>query len=237
MEETKKKQNNEEVVKENKSTMTTKSKVLVAIIAIVIIAGIIVTATVGLNFDLRYRESKRVELYLQKDFNVSDIKQITDEVMPGEQVIIQKVEVYEDTVSITAKDITDEQKQSLIDKVNEKYGTELSADSIEIESIPNTRGRDIIKPYIVPFIIATLLILVYMAVRYRKMGVVKTLLKTVIISVAAQAVLLSIMAITRIPIGIVTIPLVITVYLLTLIGLTAYFEKQLTNKNKEEAGN
>ena len=234
MEEKKKKQNNEEVVKENKSAMTTKSKVLIAIIAIVIIAGIIVTLTVGLNFDLRYRDSKRVELYLQTDFNISDIKQITDEVMPGEQVIIQKVEVYEDTVSITVKDITDEQKQSLIDKVNEKYGTELSSDSVEVESVPNTRGRDIIKPYIAPFIIATLIILVYMAVRYRKMGVVKTLLKTVIISVVAQSVLLSIMAITRIPIGIVTIPLVITVYLLTLIGLTAYFEKQLTNKNKEE---
>ncbi|MEI3394135.1 MAG: hypothetical protein V8R82_00115 [Clostridia bacterium] len=39
--------------------------------------------------------------------------------------MIQKVEVFEDSVSITAKDITDEQKQSIIDKVNEKYETEL----------------------------------------------------------------------------------------------------------------
>ncbi len=233
MEKTKKKQNNEEKI----NKMNKKTKIIIVILALIIIAGIIVTLTVGLNFDLRYRDSKRVELYLQTDFNISDIKQITDEVMPGEQVIIQKVEVYEDTVSITVKDITDEQKQSLIDKVNEKYGTELSSDSVEVESVPNTRGRDIIKPYIAPFIIATLIILVYMAVRYRKIGVVKTLLKTVIISVVAQSVLLSIMAITRIPIGIVTIPLVITVYLLTLIGLTTYFEKQLTNKNKEEAGN
>ena len=73
-----------------------------------------------------------------------------------------------------------------------------------------------------------------MAIRYRKLGVIKTLLKTVLILIVAQIVLLSIMAITRIPIGIVTIPLVITVYLLTLVGLTTYFEKQLTNKiNKE----
>ena len=223
-------------MEENKQIMTKKSKIIIAVIALIIIIGIIITVTVGLNFDLRYQESKKIELYLESDFNISDIKQITDEVMPGEKVIIQKVEVYEDTVSITAKDITDEQKQSLIDKVNEKYGTELSADSIEVESIPNTRGRDIIKPYILPFTIATLIILVYMAVRYRKLGAIKTLLKTVVISVVAQATLLSIMAITRIPIGIVTIPLVITVYLLTLIGLTSYFEKQLINKNKEEAG-
>ena len=222
-------------MEKNKQKMTKKIKIIIAIITVVIIAGIIVTLAVGLNFDLRYQESKSIQLYLETDFNTSDIKQIIDEVMPGEKVIIQKVEVYEDTVNIIAKDITDEQKQSLIDKVNEKYATELSADSIEVESIPNTRGRDIIKPYILPFAIATLIILLYMAVKYRKLGIIKTLVKTVVISVVAQATLLSVMAITRIPIGIVTIPLVITIYLLTLVGLTTYFEKQLANKN-DEAG-
>ena len=224
-------------MEKNKQKMTNKTKIIIAISAVVILAGIIITLTIGLNFDLRYQESKSIQLYLETDFDISDIKQITDEVMPGEKVIIQKVEVYEDTVNITAKDITDEQKQSLIDKVNEKYGTELSADSIAVESIPNTRGRDIIKPYIAPFVIATLIILLYMAIRYRKLGIIKALVKTVVVSVVAQATLLSVMAITRIPIGIVTIPLVITVYLLTLVGLTTYFEQQLAkNKKKEEAG-
>ncbi len=230
-----KKQNNEEVKKE-KNKMTKKSKILIAIIAIIIIAGAIITATIGLNFDLRYKESKKIELYLQKDFNISDIKQITDEVMQGTEVVIQKVEVFEDTVSIRAQDITDEQKQGIIDKVNEKYGTEISKDDIETETIPNTRGRDIIKPYILPFSIATLIILVYIAVRYRKLKVLKTVLKTIFILILSQVVLLSIMAITRIPIGIVTIPLIIIVYLLTLIGITTYFEKELSKMKQKEAG-
>ena len=218
--------------------MTKKQKILIAIIALIIIAGIIITATIGLNFDLRYQESKKVELYLEKDFEISDIKAITDEVFSNEPVIIQKVEVYEDTVSITAKDITDDQKADLINKINEKYGTELSADSTTIESIPHTRGRDIIKPYIAPFSIATLIILVYMAIRYRKLGIVKTILKVVIISVVAQATLLGVIAITRIPIGRLTIPMVIVVYMLTLVGLTSNFEKKLKENNKEEeAGN
>ena len=58
--------------------MTKKQKILIAIIALIIIAGIIITATIGLNFDLRYQESKKVELYLEKDFEISDIKAITD---------------------------------------------------------------------------------------------------------------------------------------------------------------
>ena len=227
-------ENKESKIKKEKMKLSKKTKIIITIIAIIILIGIAITCTIGLNFDLRYRDSKRMELYLEQDFNISDIKQMTDEVMKDKKVIIQKVEVYEDTVSITAEDITDEEKQSLIDKVNKKYGTTLSAESTEIENIPNTRGRDIVKPYVVPFGIATLIILVYMAIRYRKLGVIKTLLKTVLILIVAQIVLLSIMAITRIPIGIVTIPLVITVYLLTLVGLTTYFEKQLTNKiNKE----
>lgn len=224
----------ENKTKKEKNKLRKKTKIIITIIAIIILIGIAITCTIGLNFDLRYRDSKRMELYLEQDFNISDIKQMTDEVMPGKKVIIQKVEVYEDTVSITAEDITDEEKQSLIDKVNEKYGTTLAAESTEIETIPNTRGRDIVKPYVVPFGIATLIILVYMAIRYRKLGVVKTLLKTIVIAIVAEMVLLSIMAITRIPIGLITIPLVITVYLLTLIGLTTYFEKELANKNNKE---
>ena len=154
--------------------------------------------------------------------------------MGKEPVIIQKVEVYEDSVSITAKDITDEQKQNIIEKINEKYETELSADSTQIQTIPHTRGRDIAKPYIAPFVIATVIILLYMAVRYRKIGIGKTLLKTILISVVAQATLLSVIAITRIPVGRLTIPMIVAVYMLTLVGLTTNFENKLEIKKEEE---
>lgn len=214
--------------------MTKKQKILSVIIAVIIIAGAIVTGVKGLNYDLRYQETKNIELYIAKDFEIADIKAITDEVMGKSPVIIRKVEVYEDSVSITAKEITDEQKQSIIDKINEKYQTELSADSTQIQTIPHTRGRDIVKPYITPFIISTAIILVYMAIRYRKIGVLRTLLKTIATSVIAQAVLLSIIAITRIPVGRLTIPMIVTVYMLTLVGLTTNFEKKLEIKKEEE---
>lgn len=214
--------------------MIKKQKVVSIIIAVIIIAGAIVTGIMGLNYDLRYQETKKIELYISKDFEISDIKAITDEVMGKEPVIIQKVEVYEDSVSITAKDITDEQKQNIIEKINEKYETELSADSTQIQTIPHTRGRDIAKPYIAPFVIATVIILLYMAVRYRKIGIGKTLLKTILISVVAQATLLSVIAITRIPVGRLTIPMIVTVYMLTLVGLTTNFENKLEIKKEEE---
>lgn len=210
-----------------------KAKILSIISAIIIIAGIIVIATKGFNFDLKYEKSQKIELYIEQDFNISDIKTITDEVMPGKQVIIQKVEVFEDSVSITASEITDDEKTNIITKINEKYGTELSVDSTETQDIPHTRARDIVKPYAWPFAIATIIILAYMAIRYHKLGSIKIITKTIGINLVSQATLISIIAITRIPFGRLTIPMVLAVYLLTMVGLTARFEKRL-EENKTE---
>ena len=200
--------------------ITKKQKMNFIILAVIIIAGIAVISTIGFNLELKMQETKKIELYIQKDFEISDIKNIVKEVIPDESIMIQKVEVFEDSVSITAKDITDEQKQSIIDKVNEKYGTELKADSTEIINIPNMKIRDLVKPYVTSFAISTVLILVYIAIRYRKLGSIKTMINSLLIIVVGQVVLFSLIAITRIPVGRLTIPMVLIAYVCTLLGIT-----------------
>lgn len=214
-----------------------KTLAIIILSLIIIIAGIIMIAVKGFNFDLRYQKGQKVELFLKTEFDNSSIKEITDEVFKNQPVMIQKVEVFEDTVAITTSSISDEQKNNLITKINEKYGTELKSEDTQILDVAHTRGRDIIKPYILPFTIATIIILVYMAFRYHKLGTIKLILKTVGLCVYTQIVLFSIMAIIRIPIGRLTIPLVILVYLLTLIGITSKFEKNLREKKLEEDKN
>ena len=211
-----------------------KTKIIALLIAIVIIVGIIMIVTMGLKFDLKYQEAKRIQLYLEKDFEISDIQKITKETLPNQEVMIQKVEVYEDTVSILTNHITEEQKAEIIKKINEKYGTELSTDNVDITTIAHTRGRDMIKPYIVPFLITTAILLIYMAIRYHKLGSIKTIIQTIFLIVIAQLTLLIIIAIARIPIGRLTIPMVLAVYILSLVGLTNYLEKKLKEKKLEE---
>ena len=83
-----------------------KSKQLkIILIALVIIAGIVIIAVEGFNFDLKYQDTQRVELYLKTEFNIADIRQITNEVFGNQKVMIQKVEVFEDSVSITTTSI------------------------------------------------------------------------------------------------------------------------------------
>lgn len=211
-----------------------KNKVLIVLTALIVVLGIVITVVMGFNFDLKYQQAKKVELHINKEFAISDIKQITNEVLSKNGVIVQKVEMFEDTASIIAKDITDEQKSNLITKINEKYGTEISAENTEIAIVPHTRGRDIVKPYIAPFLISVAIILCYMAIRYYKLNCIKVLLETIGVLVLAQILLFSVIAITRIPIGRLTIPLMILVYILSLLGITNKYEKDLATKKAEQ---
>lgn len=213
---------------------TAKSKIICAVIILVIAIGTIVIFTKGFNFDLKYRESKMVEIYIGNEFNIEDIKAITDEVLGNSPVLLQKIEVYEDAISITAENITDEQKVNIVNKMNEKYNLELKAEDITIQSIPHTRLSDIMKPYVLPVVIATLVILLYMAIRYYKLGIAKAIFETGIVAVVAQLLLFSAIAITRFPIGRYTIPLMLFVYLVSMLGITTKFENNLAKKKLEE---
>ena len=208
-----------------------KTGILLAILIIVI--GIIMIFVKGFNFDLKYQDAKRIEFNLGKEFDSTEMKALAKEAL-GQEVAIQKVEVYEDAVSILVKDINDEQKSNLVAKVNEKYGTGITTDETEVITVPHTRLRDLVKPYILPFTIATIVILVYIAIRYFKLNSLKVIGKTIVTVVLTQALLFSIIAITRIPIGRLTIPMVLTVYMISLEYCTTKFEKELAKKTETE---
>ena len=210
------------------------NKIIIAILLIVLVAGIIVIALKGLNFDIMYSDAKRIDLYIEKEYNEKELKQIVKEVLGNQEVTIQQIELYGDAAVVVSKEITEEQKQEIINKVNEKYGSDIKAEDINIVTVPRVRGRDMVKQYIIPFVVASAIIAVYLITRYHKLGILKVLLKTIGIVVLAQLELLSIMAITRIPIGRITIPLIITVYMLTLLGITTKFENILQEMKKEE---
>ncbi len=215
--------------------ITNKTKIIYLISLIIIIVGIIVIATKGFNFDLNYEATKQVELIIGKEFNISDIKQITNEIFGKQKVLIQKVEVYGDMISIKSSDITDEQKTSLVEKINEKYQTELKAEDIVLKTIPHTRARDIMKPYVTPFAIAMIIVLIYMAIRYFKLGIIKTVVKTLFVTIFAQLILIAIIAITRIPLGQITIPMMIFIYVISILGVTIKNEKELKKQKLEES--
>lgn len=211
-------------------------KIFYSITILIIIAGIIVIATKGFKFSLRYDNNTRIELNLGKAFEINDIKQITNEVFEGQEVILQKVEIFEDTVSVTTKEVTDEQKQKFVDKINEKYGLERKVENLNIIQQPHTRGRDICKQYITPTLIAFILIVIYISIRYRKINSFKTLTDFIKFELIFIALYFSIIAILRLPIDILTMPIAILVAILVLIIFILNSENKLEKVQETSEG-
>ena len=142
-----------------------KKKNLIGILlGIIIIIGIILTATMGLNLDLMYSNHKSIDVNLQKQFENEDVYKIAKEVFENQKVKVQKVELYEDMVSIIVKDATDEQLENLNTKLNEKYELENTKDDMVITNVPSVEISDLVKPYILPVSISFVVIIVYLVI-------------------------------------------------------------------------
>lgn len=208
---------------------------------IVIIAGIVMVAVKGFNVELRYTANKKVELAIEQDIDFNKIQEKADEVFGKGKNIVEITGMFKDSVQIVSKEITEEQKNSLVEKINELYPQEstaegeepkklLDASKITVEDIQNARIRDFLKPYIIPMIVTTVVILVYYAMRYNKLGILKVILKSGLTIGIAQLVLLSLLAIIRFPMGGLTLPLILIVYVASLI----YTNNNLMKNEKEK---
>lgn len=195
--------------------MSKKSKIISIILIIIFIIAIVLTGIRGLNVDLNYAEGVSILFDLDQQFNTEDIKAIAREIWPDGQIVVQKVEVYDETALIKVSSVNDEQLQSLANKVNEKYGLELEMSDLAVQYNSNVQIRDIVGPYIVPMLIATALIVLYYSIRFRG---VKEILDLLIKLIFAEGILFSIYAITRLPIDVLTMPIGMLVFA----GVTIY---------------
>lgn len=202
--------------------MSKKSKIISIILIIIFIIAIVLTGIRGLNVDLNYSEGVSILFNLNQQFNAKDIESIAREVWPDGQIIVQKVEVYDETALIKVSSVNDENLQSLVDKVNEKYGLELQLSDISVQYNSNVQIRDIVSPYIVPMLITTALIVLYYSIRFRG---VKEILDLLIKLIFAEGILYSIYAITRLPIDALTMPIVMLVFAGVTIYVTIKHEK------------
>ncbi len=223
-----------------------KKKIIYGILIVIIIAGIVIVATQGLKADIIYSKNVKIDIYLGKDFENSDIKQIAQEVFGYDRIIVQKIELYGDMVSITIPDNNDENMDEKVEqlnsKINEKYELKNKVDDITVTHQPKIKLSSIFTPYIWPLAISALIILVYIIVRYRKIGIFRTIAFYAVTILASEAVYLSILAIARIPVNRLVMPIGLLIYVVVLTIVTAIKEKQYakfkeTLKNNKKVEN
>ena len=222
----------------------TKIKVIINIIVLgIIIAGIAIIATKGMNVSLDFSAKNKIQIPLEQEFNNNEILAIAKEVMGNDKnIYVTKIEVFSDIIGIEADLISNEDKNAVIAKINEKYQKEIKQDDIDVQYIANTRLLDIVKPYIMPISISFGIILAYMGIRFRKQNGILVILKMGITTVILQVLLVSIYAIGRIGVDrlafanaliLYVISIMVGTYILENKKIKLEFELKAQNKEKE----
>ena len=199
--------------------------IVIAIEALVILAGIVIINIMGFNKELRFSQSERIDIYVENEVDKAKVKSIVNEVLGNQNNMVQTVEIYQDMVTIRSKEITDDQKNDIVNKLKENYEFEQTVEDTTIKTVSATKIVDMYKKYIVPFVVSGVLVLIYMAIRYYKKGIWKVLARTICMPVLAELFLLAVIAITRIPVGRFTPVLVIGMYIASITGVVIENEK------------
>ena len=248
-------------------------KIIILALVLLVIAGIIVVGLKGFNVDFMLKQHDSLEYTISEDFELSDVENISKDVFGDKKFKIRIIELFNDAVSINAENITTEEAENLVKKLDEKYKKveeknpensetqetaeetttegvteeapieenkieeateEKSISDYKIISNPKIKLFSIFKPYILPSIIAGIAIVIYISLRYRKLGAMKVIVNLVSFVVLSVLAILSILAIIRFPINTWIFPIIMVIVLVELIVFSSKQEDNLKELNKEE---
>lgn len=198
-------------LKENK-------KLLAIIIGLILIAGIVMLIIQGFNKSISYEKATKIECYIAKGYDKSEIKQIANEVFSDKDIEIQDVEKLNQVFAIKIKNYTEEEFNNFKTKIAEKYDIkEDELETYEIE-VPGTRIRDLVSPYVFPVSLVTILSVIYVAIRnIKEKEMITKVAKLLTRLMVVAGLYFSIIVIAQIPVNAYTMPMALALYVATLL--------------------
>lgn len=202
-------------------------KIMIIVIAVIILAGIIMICVKGYNYSLLYSKAERMNIYMTKDYEVSEIEEIAKEVLGNNKSKVQQSNTFGTVVSIISNEITEEQENTIIEKLNEKYEIEINKDSdVVLTEIPQANAWDLITKYISPLVITTIIVLIYFIIRYKNQGIIKCVGIPLLTLILVSVLYVSIVGLTRIPVNEFFAIFLVLIYFLTIICNTIKLSKE-----------
>ncbi len=157
---------------------------------------------------------------------------------------LKKIDILEELNVESISELSDDEINSLISQIKEKYGYEYTKDellnetsSIRYTDVAKTNIINVIRNFIMPMIVSLAIVAVYFAIRYRnecKHAWILKPLKLVFEMILNQAFIISVIAITRIPVSSYIPILLIFIWLIQILSETIKEEEKLKLANKEE---
>lgn len=219
-----------------------KKKIIIAIAVLVIVVGATTACILGFNKGTAYGASKALVTDYKESFKLADVENIAKDVFKDKVIKVDYTDKFKAGTLVTVSSCTDEEVEAFEAKLKEKYPTfnlEQESESTEAEEEEETKVvtviekpevgiYDLIKGYIKPLVIVTVVTLVFFAVIFRKLGIVKSVVLPALSIIGVCAVYVSIVVILRIPVNEYTIGVGLVVYVMSL-GITS-----ICLKNRKE---
>jgi protein-export membrane protein SecF len=151
-----------------------RAKTFAMISAAIILVGIIFNVIFGTNLDIQFRGGTLISYTYTGDINKEEAADKISEAL-GESVNVDTSEDRETgnkkiTIALAAiKSLSSEEQQSISDCLNENYADNTIV-LLESNSVDPTMGQEFFVKCLFAALIALLLIIIYVAIRFRKIG-------------------------------------------------------------------
>ncbi|MBO7208733.1 MAG: protein translocase subunit SecF [Clostridia bacterium] len=143
-------------------------------IAIILVGLVFYFVNGGLNLDIDYIGGTNLHLDLGETYDVADVEALVTETLPGTTPRVVKGGAEGTEVMITVKELSDEDSTKLLNAIREKYDPSYNAEE-EVETnfkvfsrdtVSATIGKELGQSAVTSAIIAVILMLVYISIRF-----------------------------------------------------------------------
>lgn len=142
--------------------ITKKTKIFYIIPAVIIVIGIIMGfVNQGFNLDTDFMGGTSITVDMGKEFDDSELNDFIENTVDVD-VTVQKSGTTNAVIKTVA--LSQEQKGALLDALTEKY--KIDTETLSFEMVSGTIGAETSQKAIIAIIVAVLLMLIYIAVRF-----------------------------------------------------------------------
>lgn len=199
-----------------------------AVSAAVIITGIVFTIINGFKLDIDFKGGTNITANVGEKFDNEDIEKIVEKVIDAKP-LVQKVSVEETTASITTDVISNEQSAKIVKALKTKY-----KDMKEEPSVRNVQPaytKELITSATKAIVIATIFITIYIAIRFKTMGV-SAALAAVVSLIHDALIMLSVYAIFKLPLNTACVAAILTIVGYSINDTVIIYDRIRENKRK-----
>lgn len=140
--------------------------IIFAVSFLVVIAGLIYGVVTNYKFDIDFKGGTRIQVDLNEEYATSDVSDLVKSVT-GEVPEIQATSSGNYSLAITTQVISEDVADQIIVVLNEKYQNMGEA---TIKNVQASYGKELLNSSITAVIVSIVLMLIYVAVRFRTLG-------------------------------------------------------------------